>query len=235
MKYTILILLLFHNVCLSNSYNICVGSTGLLFSYTMGSLAYMKSHTNNVDYHLIGTSGGSWCSLIYLLENDISNHDNLWDNYIGERNLEIKLLNRDNMIQLQKSMQNGIKKRYENAKTTHLPLSIVTTKIVDKMNFENVIIDRFDDIDDTIQYSLCSSYIPYICGKKHYLEYKNERFIDGHLFRNEEMLSNNCQFNLDKTTWGREYRMSDGFFLNYEISSELFENGWKDTMRFLQN
>lgn len=102
------------------------------------------------------------------------------------------------------------------------------------MMLENVIIDKFDNLDDIINYSLCSSYIPYVCGNKFYMEYKNQCFVDGHIFRNKEVLSKTCHFSLDKKSWGRKFCRTDGFYLNYDVSKELFENGWKDTMNFLK-
>jgi len=233
MKYYILmIILMFLNQILPTlNYTICVGSTGLLFSYSMGALAYLK--TKNVNYHLIGTSGGSWCSLIYHLEDDISNHDTLWDNYIGDRNMCIKLLNRKDMKRLQNSMKLGIKNRHNEKNISNIPLSLVTTKLNNNMQHTNVIIDKFDDIDDILNYALCSSYIPYICGNQYYMVYKNEKFIDGDLFKDKK-IKNKCNFYLDKETWGRKYSVTDGFTLNYDISHKLFENGWNDAMKNME-
>lgn len=213
-------------------YNVCVGSTGLLFSYTMGALSYLKN--KNVDYHLIGTSGGSWCSLIYHLENDISNHDLLWDNYVGDRDTKINLFNNNDMKLLQESMVNGIKSRHGDKDVSELPLSIVTTKMVYNVYPQNVIINEFDDIDDVINYALCSSYIPYICGKSRHIRHKNQNFIDGYIFRNEKLISH-CDLHIDKTTWGRKYGASDGFVLDYHISKKIFYDGRIDAMKNLTN
>ena len=231
MRYFIImtILMFFNNIFPTMNYNICVGSTGLLFSYSMGSLAYLK--TQNVKYHLVGTSGGSWCSLLYHLEDDISNHDTLWDNYVGDRNMCIKLLNREDMKRLQNSMKFGIKTRHNEKNISDIPLSIITTKLSDTMQHTNVIIDKFDDIDDIINYALCSSYIPFICGNKYYMDYKKEKYVDGNIFQDKAIQQMNCDFHLDKTTWGRKYSLTDGFSLNYDISYQLFENGWNDAMK----
>lgn len=237
-NYSMIFLLLFltniSQITSYNTYNICVGSTGLLFSYSMGALSYLKSQSKiqNIDYHLIGTSGGSWCSLIYHLEDDISDHGVLWNNYIGERDKKIRLLNRNDMKGLQKSMENGIKFRHRNKNISDIPLSIITTKLVDKIYPKNVIINKFDDIDDIINYSICSSYIPYICGNKYHIQYKNELFVDGHIFRDRKLIDH-CHLHLDKKTWGRKYRFRDGFVLDYDISKKLFENGWNDAMKNL--
>lgn len=218
-------MLLFNTMVPVVCYNICVGSTGLLFSYTMGALSFLKK--TNLNYHFTGISGGSWCSLIYHLENDISKHDTLWYNYVGNRNKKINLFNRNDMKLLQQSMANGIKTRHGNKNVSEIPLSIITTKIIDNMYPQNVIIHDFDDIDDVVNYALCSSYIPYICGKSRHTEYKNEKYIDGYIFRNENLISH-CDLHLDKTTWGRKYKITDGFELNYQISEKLFNEGWND-------
>ena len=223
-------MLLLNTLVPTACYNICVGSTGLLFSYTMGALSFLKN--KNVDCHLIGTSGGSWCSLIYHLENDIGDHDTLWDNYVGDRDKKISIFNNNDMKLLQESMINGIKSRHGNRNVSKIPLSIITTKLVNNVCPKNVIINEFDDIEDVVNYALCSSYIPYICGKSRHIKHKNQHFIDGHIFRNEKLVSH-CDLHIDKTTWGRKYGMSDGFVLDYQISKQIFYDGYIDAKKNL--
>ena len=41
-------------------FNINIGSTGLLFPYTLGALAYIKTHIKPVNYNFVGISGGTF-------------------------------------------------------------------------------------------------------------------------------------------------------------------------------
>ena len=53
--------------------HINIDTTGLLIPYTIGALGYVKKNLNICDYRLIGVSGGSFASIIYHFEKDLSN------------------------------------------------------------------------------------------------------------------------------------------------------------------
>jgi hypothetical protein len=231
MLLTLLLLLCFiQNI---NTFNINVGSTGILFSYTLGALAYIKTHVKPTNYNLVGISGGSWCSIIYHFEKDMTDHDNLWSTIVGNKNESVSLLNKRNMYKFQRKVAENFRHRYADKDISGLPLSIITTELQNRKAV-NVIIDKYDNLDDLINYCICSSYIPYICGNNFYTIYKNKKYIDGELFKNEGLLlREDPMIYLHKNTWNRKFNIKDHLYLDFNRSKVLFENGWKDAEKYL--
>jgi len=211
-------------------FNINVGSTGLLFPYTLGALAYIKTHIKPINYNFVGISGGTWCSLIYHFEKNISDHDFLWSILVGNKNYTVCMLNNNNMKEFQEIVATNMKDRYKDRDISKLPLTILTTKIEKKFN--NVKIDKFNDINELIDYCLCSSYIPFISGKSAYRIYKNEKYIDGELFKNNKHLLKNAIY-LDKNLWKRKFSWRERLYLDYNQSEKLFNYGWYDAKKFI--
>lgn len=218
------ILFLFPVYC----YHMNVGSTGLLFSYSLGALAYIKNNIRPTNYTLTGISGGTWCSILFHLEPDLNDHEMLWSVLVGKKDATICLLRRHSMQQFQESVAAKFKNRYRHIDVSDVPLSIVTTKISDKCTLQNVKIDKFDDMDDLINFCMCSSYIPYISGTAFYKTYKNEKYIDGEIYRNKKCIQN-C---INSKAWGRTYSMKTRLFLDYDTSLSLFNDGWNDAKKY---
>lgn len=74
----------------------------------LGALAYIKSTINPYKYHLHGVSGGSWCSLMYHLEDNLNDHDKLWNRYIGNESTVIKLYDMKSMETVHKSITKNV-------------------------------------------------------------------------------------------------------------------------------
>lgn len=202
-----------------------VGSTGLLFPYTLGALAYIKTNINPPNCHLTGTSGGSWCSILYHFENKIDDHDLLWKTLIGDESRVIRLLDRCSMETHQKQVALNIYKKYQHRDVSDIPLSIIVTKISNGL-LENIKVDKFANLEEVITYSLCSSYIPYISGKKGCIDYNGTKYMDGAMTVNRNLLGH--ELHIDKSTWNRKFLLKDRFVLNFESSKRLYNDGWND-------
>ena len=203
-----------------------IGSTGLLFPYTLGILAYIKRNIHISNYTLTGVSGGTWCSLLYHLEPNIHDHDFLWSILVGDKNKRICLLNRNSMQTFQQNVAKNFELQYKNIDVSTIPLSIIVTHIRNKKLISTKI-DKFDDFDDLINFCMCSSYIPFISGKGMYTIYKNNKYIDGEIFRNKQLFAEKSII-VHKDLWDRKYSLSSKFILDFQNSKMLFEQGWND-------
>ena len=90
MKFLYLLLLFKEFVNILGLVNINVDTTGLLIPYSIGALGYIKKNMAITNYQLNGISGGSFASVIYHYDNDLSNHDVMWNKIIGDDNYIIK-------------------------------------------------------------------------------------------------------------------------------------------------
>ncbi len=223
----VIILLLFIYIP-SFCYHMNIGSTGILFPYTLGALAYIKKHINPVNYTLTGISGGAWCSVLYHFEPNIDDPDMLWKLFVGDKDKKINLLRRSSMHTFQQSVVANFKERYKGFDTKDIPISIVTTRVQKGYKLKNIVIDKFEDMDDLINYCLCSSYIPFISGKSLSNLYNNEKFIDG-VICTDKICLQNC---INSMTWGRKYTMKERVILDYPHSQRLFKDGWDDAQKY---
>lgn len=216
--------LLFVAILPINCLRLNVGSTGLLFPYTLGALAYIKTNINPSNCHLTGTSGGAWCSLLYNLENNL-NHDDLWSSLMGDKSQVVHLLNRTSMENFQKRVAVTIMEKYKHTNVSNMPLSVIVTKI-SKGYPENVKIDKFADLEEIVTYCLCSSYIPYISGSIGYMSYNGTKYMDGVITQNKKL--SGTELNINKASWNRKFKLKDRLVLNFESSKRLFDDGWND-------
>ena len=233
-----------------NCYNIIfnIGSTGLLLPYTIGSLGYIKKNVNIDNYELIGTSGGTWCAALYLFENDLSNHDKIWDIFFKNKKSEINAFkNLDIFANL--SRQN-FKKRYklQNHKIQNININVLD--VTNVLKIKNIKISKFNDIDDLINLCYASSYIPFICGKDIYYQYNYRKFIDGAVLNNDNkcynikydtnlkknIINNYIKLNINYKMWGRKFNEIDKRnILNIKSSNYLYKMGWDDTEKNIYN
>jgi len=221
-KYLCLLLLVLSETI--NSFQMNVGSTGVLFSYSLGALAYIKHYMKPSNYSLLGISGGAWCSVLYQLEPNIDNHDLLWSILVGEKDTTLHLLHRKSMQQFQERVAKNFIQRYKDADVTNIPVSILTTRVSNRFRLQNIKIDKFTDVEDLVNYCLCSSYIPLISGNSLTKLYKNERYIDGEIRKNRKCFEN-C---INSKVWGRKYSIRQRIYLDFEGSQKLFNDGWND-------
>jgi len=209
--------------------NINIGTTGLLIPYSIGALGYIKKNLNIYDYHLTGISGGSFASIIYHLENDLSNHDKLWDKLIGNDNYIIKI--NKNLEEFQQIIKNNIINNYNDVDINNIPISIVVSRI-NKLKITNEKISNFNNLEELLDYCICSSYIPYISGNTFSKKYKNNNYIDGGIFRNLHHFDcvDKCErtIYIHKNMAKRVFDYKDLFYLDKNISRKLFNYGWND-------
>jgi hypothetical protein len=203
-----------------------IGATGLLFSYTLGALAYIKNVVKPSNYTLTGISGGAWCSLLYHFEPNIDDHELLWSVLVGPKNKSICLLRRTSMQKFQEQVALNFKNRYKDCDVSDIPLSIVTTRRNGR-SLENVKINKFDNIDDLINFCMCSSYIPLISRPGLFRSYKNEKYIDGEICKTKCIA--NC---INSRTWGRKYSLKTKCILNYNTSMMLYNDGYNDAKKY---
>jgi len=212
--------------------NINVLGTGLYLPYSLGVIGYIKKNINIPEYKITGISGGAWISLMYCLEDDLSDYEKIWGYIVNEKDYKIGL-NRKLGDYIDKISTNLIK-RYnyiDNDVIKSLPISIISTKITNKIIPKNVKISDFDNIEDLIEHCSCSSYIPYISGKSIYKKYKEEYFIDGSIWDNKEYIKTEGIPNIDihRNMWGRKFDIKDFVYSDYKTSEKLFKYGWNDT------
>ena len=110
LKFCLLILCLTYNI---NGFKIFAGSTGLYFPYTLGALGYIKTVIKPKNIEFTGISGGSWCSLIYLLEDKMSDHDSLWFSIIGNSTISVNFLDNISMDTFHKTITKNIRNKYK--------------------------------------------------------------------------------------------------------------------------
>jgi hypothetical protein len=209
--------------------NINVDTTGLLIPYSIGALGYIKTNLNICEYHLTGISGGSFASVIYHIENDLSNHDKLWDKLLGDDNYVIKA--NKNMEEFQQIIKYNIINNYKNVNINNIPISIVVSNI-NNFKIINKKIDKYNNFEELLDYCICSSYIPYICGNTFSKKYKDLNFIDGGIFKNLHHFDcvDKCEntIYIHKNMANRKFDYKDYLFLNKTISKKLFNYGWND-------
>ena len=135
---------------LAQSYNVIlnIGSTGLLLPYSIGSIGYIKKNININKYELIGTSGGSYCSLLYHYENDLTNHDYIWKN-IFKLN-ETSQIDLYNLNKFQINSRTNLINRYKNKNCDSIPIKIIVTKYNNIINKKKIIFNNYNNIDDLI-------------------------------------------------------------------------------------
>jgi len=215
----------------SNTYmNLNIYGTGMFLPYSIGIIGYIKKHFPLTDINITGISGGAICSILYTQEDDLSNPDKIWDYTIGSEISEL-LLHKDLHI-FQKNVGDNLKLRYNNTKPRNIDkISIISTNIY-KMKNEKI--SNFNNINDLIDYSLCSSYIPYISGNTVGKKYNGIDYMDGEIFRDYKYnKKQTCPttISIHRTMWGRKFPISNYIYTNKQISRELFNYGWEDTRK----
>ena len=235
MKVLYLFILLNHIMQTFSLININIGATGLLIPYSIGALAYIKKNLNICDYHLTGISGGSFASVIYHLENDMSNHDKLWDKLIGNvndnDNVNVNVKMNKNLEEFQQRIKYNIINNYKNVNINNIPISVVVSRI-NNFKIINEKINKFNSLDELLNICICSSYIPYISGKTFSMKYKNNNYIDGGIFRNLHHFDcvDKCESSIyiHKQMAKRKFEYKDYFYLDKNTSRKLFNYGWSD-------
>lgn len=227
MKYLAILLI----ATLANAYTtINIYGTGLFLPYSMGVVGYIKKNIPISDYRITGISGGAWCSLLYTQEDDLSNHDKIWSYTIGNNVTKLKL--QSDLKTFQKNVEDNLKVRYKSRKAKNLDkISIISTKLdgaLFKLKTEEK--TNFTNIDDVIDFCLCSSYLPYLSGSTFSKKYKGSRYIDGDIkydYKNENKEHN--KIIIHRHMWDRKFTPDNYLYLDKDKSRELFEYGWMDT------
>lgn len=223
------------NVISVRSYlNINILGTGMFLPYSMGVIGYIKEHFPMKDYTLTGISGGAWCSLLYELEDDLTDHDKIWNITVGDPNIKIRLHNNLNVFQ--ENIERNLKARYKNvpaARIHGMPLSIIATHY-DNANckLSNEKKTGFRDINDLIDFCLCSSYIPYLSGTLMCRQYDNKYYMDGDILRNKQLFdlaSKPGTLCVHRSMWGRKFPLNNYIYTDINMSRQLFQQGWSDT------
>ena len=214
---------------ISNTYmNINIYGTGMFLPYSIGIIGYIKKHFPLNDVNITGISGGAICSILYTQEDDLSNPDKIWDYTIGADVNELSLYK--DLRVFQKNVGNNLKLRYNNTEPRSIDkISVISTNIY-KMKNEKI--TNFNNINDLIDFSLCSSYIPYVSGDTVGKKYNGIEYMDGEIFRdNKYDKKHTCPttISIHRKMWGRKFPMNNYLYTNKQISRELFNYGWEDT------
>jgi hypothetical protein len=215
--------------------NINIFGTGLYLPYSMGVLGYIKKNIPIKNYNITGISGGAWCALLYTQEKDLSNHDYLWDFSIGKNVNKISFHN--DIRTFQSNIEKNLKLRYSGRDIiNNNKISIIASNVKAIYNIKNVKKNDFTDINDLIDYCLCSSYIPYISGNTFSKKYKDKYYIDGEIKNSKTLeiigsddIVSSSSIDIDRFMWGRKYSQKALMFLDKENSKKLFNEGWEDS------
>lgn len=214
---------------ISNTYmNINIYGTGMFLPYSIGIIGYIKRHFPLNDVNITGISGGAICSILYTQEDDLSNPDKIWDYTIGADVNELSLYK--DLRVFQKNVGNNLKLRYNNTEPRSIDkISVISTNIY-KMKNEKI--TNFNNINDLIDFSLCSSYIPYVSGDTAGKKYNGIEYMDGEIFRDykyDKKQTCPTTISIHRKMWGRKFPMNNYLYTNKQISRELFNYGWEDT------
>ena len=216
---------------LSNTYmNINIYGTGMFLPYSIGIIGYIKKHFPLTDVNITGISGGAICSILYTQEDDLSNPDKIWDYTIGADVNELSLY-KDLRI-FQKNVGNNLKLRYNNTVPRSIDkISVISTNI-NKMKNEKI--STFNNINDLIDFSMCSTYIPYVSGDTAGRKYNGVEYMDGEIFRDykyDKKQTCPTTISIHRKMWGRKFSMNNYLYTNKQISRDLFKYGWEDTRK----
>ncbi len=214
---------------ISNTYmNINIYGTGMFLPYSIGIIGYIKKHFPLTDVNITGISGGAICSILYTQEDDLSNPDKIWDYTIGADVNELSLYK--DLRVFQKNVGNNLKLRYNNTEMRSIDkISVISTNI---QKMKNEKLSNFDNINDLIDFSLCSSYIPYVSGDTVGKKYNGVEYMDGEIFRDykyDKKQTCPTTISIHRKMWGRKFSMNNYLYTNKQISRELFNYGWEDT------
>lgn len=233
MKYVSFILCMYFLMTTAYT-NINILGTGLFLPYSIGVIGYIKSQIPIQEFRLTGVSGGAWCSLLYAFENDLSDHDKIWNYTVGDTGIKIRIHN--NLDVFQKNIEANLKLRYKDIPCNtirKLPLSIIATRYDNKkLQMYNEKKSEFSDIKDLIDFCLCSSYIPYLSGSLLCKEYDNKYYMDGDIMRDRKFTEyelSPCTITIHRAMWGRKFPISNFIYTDIETSRTLFKQGWEDT------
>ena len=207
--------------------NINMYGTGMFLPYSIGIVGYIKKHFPLPDANITGISGGAICSILYTQEDDLSNPDKIWDYMIGADINELALY-KDLRI-FQKNIGDNLKSRYREAPRDFKNISVISTNVL-KMKNEKISV--FSDISDLIDFSLCSSYIPFVSGDTLGKNYKGTEYMDGEIFRDykyDKKQTCPTTISIHRKMWGRKFNMGNYLYTNKQISRDLFNYGWEDT------
>jgi len=214
---------------ISNTYmNINIYGTGMFLPYSIGIIGYIKKHFPLNDVNITGISGGAICSILYTQEDDLSNPDKIWDYTIGADVNELSLYK--DLRVFQKNVGDNLKLRYNNTEPRSIDkISVISTNIYKMKNEKKT---NFNNINDLIDFSLCSSYIPYVSGDTVGKNYNGIEYMDGEIFRDYKYdKKHTCPttISIHRKMWGRKFPMNNYLYTNKQISRELFNYGWEDT------
>ena len=213
--------------------NINMYGTGMFLPYSIGIIGYIKQHFPLTNANITGISGGAICSILYTQEDELTNPDKIWDYTLGKDISEV-LLYKDMRV-FQKNIGDNLKLRYgKDGKDGAEPrdfskISVIATD-VNKMKNEKI--SSFMNISDLIDFSLCSSYIPFVSGDSMGKDYKGTTYMDGEIFRDSKYNKKQVcptTISIHRKMWGRKFPVSNYLYTSKQISSELFHYGWEDT------
>ena len=213
---------------ISNTYmNLNIYGTGMFLPYSIGIIGYIKKYIPLTNVNITGISGGAICTILYTQEDDLSNPDKIWDYTIGPDVNELLL---KDLRVFQKNVGNNLKLRYNNKEPRDIDkISIISTNV---NTMKNEKISNFKNINDLIDFSLCSSYIPYISGNNLSKKYNGVDYMDGEIFRDNKYNKKQIcptTISIHKKMWGRKFPIINHLYTNKQISNDLFNYGWTDT------
>ena len=157
--------------------SISISPGGLKGFYVLGICKYIKENYCLDEYSFYGSSAGAWNAL-YL-----SSQFN--DAYYFDKIITIKPREFVNLCQLENNLKDiilkdpNVDKRIQNVNNKcYICISVYKGRA-----FKKVIKNDFDDWEDFLECCIASSHLPIVSNRNFFYTYKNQKCVDGGLFR----------------------------------------------------
>ncbi len=185
--------------------SIVIKPGGVKGYYMMGICKYIRDHYDLTEYNYYGSSAGAW-NILYLACNKEK------ESLFVQHAQELGQFSYYNLYDL----ENNMKKRLLNHFTMDdFDVSKIHICVSSKRNFfpffKKNIVHEFDDLEDLIECCIASSHLPLITNGNFYYRFRNEKCIDGGIFK-------------------RPYRKNQNKFPSFILYPEIWKNKKIDTM-----
>lgn len=227
-----LILLLIQSVTLLQIPNIYIGSGGNTGIYMVGVMGYIKKHFDIDNYRYTGSSAGSWITVISKYENNLTDFDTIWKEFIN-KDIKYKACIRK-YKNIPDMIKGNILSKYGNVKIKR-DIGIYVSKITDKNKYIKKLSYDYNNLEELLELCHCSSYIPIISGTNITRKYKNNNYIDA-IFtlknEKEDIITNKKNtIIITKHIWNRSFTIKDYIQCDYSSYKTLYNYGWNDTKK----
>lgn len=155
--------------------SISITPGGLKGFYMLGICKFLKETYDLNDYHLYGTSAGSWNALYLRL-------DKLDDDHFLQDIYKIKQEPKTRLYDIEQKIKNILIERIDRSAIDNLNISICIAK-VGRSGVRKVIVSNFTSLDNLLECCIASSHLPILSNGNIFYKLNNMKCIDGGVFR----------------------------------------------------